>query len=95
MVETKSLITELPKIIERGSKEAEKILDTLSKKNKITLQTNELVLPTKSKGGLFSFTGQAVKGDVKKEWLNRLIYGDNLLVMQALLAGDPSTGMPQ
>lgn len=34
MVETKSLITELPKIIERGSKEAEKILDTLSKKIK-------------------------------------------------------------
>lgn len=94
MIETKSLITELPKVIERGSKEAEKILDTLSKKNKITLQTNELVLPTKSKGGLFSFTGQAVKSDVKKDWLNRLIYGDNLLAMQALLAGDPSTGMP-
>lgn len=94
MIETKSLITELPKVIERGSKEAEKILDTLSKKNKITLQTNELVLPTKSKGGLFSFTGQTVKSDVKKEWLNRLIYGDNLLAMQALLAGDPSTGMP-
>ncbi|RXA16224.1 site-specific DNA-methyltransferase [Methanosarcina sp. MSH10X1] len=94
MVETKSLITELPKVIERGSKEAEKILDTLSKKNKITLQTNELVLPTKSKGGLFSFTGQTVKGDVKKDWLDRLIYGDNLLAMQALLAGDPSTGMP-
>lgn len=90
----KSLITELPKIIERGRKEAEKILDTLSTKNKITLQTNELVLPTKSKGGLSSFTGQTVKSDVKKEWLNRLIYGDNLLAMQALLAGDPSTGMP-
>jgi|SRR3989338_2469912 len=90
---SKSLITELPKIIERGKREAERILDGLSKKNKITLQTNELVLPTKSKGGLFSFTGQAVKGDVKKEWLNRMIYGDNLLAMQALLAGDPLTGM--
>ncbi|MBI4152421.1 site-specific DNA-methyltransferase [Candidatus Woesearchaeota archaeon] len=89
-----SLVAELPKIIERGKKEAERILDGLSKKNKITLQTNELVLPTKSKGGLFSFTGQAVKGDVKKEWLNRMIYGDNLLAMQALLAGDPQTKMP-
>jgi site-specific DNA-methyltransferase (adenine-specific)/adenine-specific DNA-methyltransferase len=48
-----SLITELPKIIERGKKEAERILDGLSKKNKITLQTNELVLPTKAKGGFF------------------------------------------
>ena len=94
MAEAKSLITELPKIIERGKREAERILDNLSKKNKITLQTNELVLPTKSKGGLFSFTGQAVKDDVKKEWLNRLVYGDNILAMQALLAGDPQTKMP-
>lgn len=93
MTQIKSLTTELPKIMERGRKEAGRILDSLSKKNKITLQTNELVLPTKSKGGLSSFTGQAVKGDVKKEWLNRLVYGDNLLAMQALLEGDPSTGM--
>ena len=89
-----SLIEELPKIIVRGRKEAERILDGLSQKNKITLQTNELVLPTKAKGGLFSFTGQSVKDDVKKELLNRLIYGDNILVMQALLAGDPQTKMP-
>ncbi len=27
-------------------------------------------------------------------WINRLIYGDNLLVMQALLAGDEKTGLP-
>ncbi len=94
MAETKSLITELPKIIERGKKQAERILDGLSKKNKITLQTNELVLPTKAKGGLNRFTGQAVKDDVKKEWLNRLVYGDNLLALQALLAGDARTGMP-
>ncbi|MCG2825120.1 MAG: ATP-binding cassette domain-containing protein, partial [Thermoplasmatales archaeon] len=52
MAETKSLITELPKIIERGKKQVERILDNLSKKNKITLQTNELVLPTKAKGGV-------------------------------------------
>jgi site-specific DNA-methyltransferase (adenine-specific)/adenine-specific DNA-methyltransferase len=94
MAEQKSLITELPKIIERGKKEAERILDSLSKKNKITLQTNELVLPTKAKGGLFNFTGQGVKTDVKKDWINRLVYGDNLLTLQALLAGDPITNMP-
>ena len=29
-----------------------------------------------------------------KDWLNRLIYGDNLLVMQALLAGDAAMGLP-
>lgn len=27
-------------------------------------------------------------------WMNRLVYGDNLLTMQALLAGDPQTGLP-
>ncbi|MCL4511784.1 MAG: site-specific DNA-methyltransferase [Bacteroidetes bacterium] len=27
-------------------------------------------------------------------WLNRLVYGDNLLVMQALLAGDEQSGLP-
>ena len=30
----------------------------------------------------------------KTSWFNRLIYGDNLLVMQALLAGDEKTGLP-
>lgn len=89
-----SLIEELPRIIERGKKEAERILDNLSKKNKIILQTNELVLPTKAKGGLFSFTGQSVKEDTKKEWINRLVYGDNLLTLQALLVGDAQTEMP-
>lgn len=85
-----SLIEELPRIIEKGKKEAQKILDGLSKTNRITLQTNELVLPTKAKGGFF---GQNVKKLDKNEWLNRMVYGDNLLAMQALLAGDKSSGL--
>lgn len=89
-----SLIEELPKIVAQGKKEAQKILDGLSARNRITLQTNELVLPTKAKAGLALFTGQSVKELNKKDWFNRMIYGDNLLAMQALLAGDPSTGMP-
>src|SRR3989344_4084451 len=78
-----SLIEELPRIVERGKKEAQRILDGLSKTNRITLQTNELVLPSKDTQGLFR--GQ-IKDVSKKEWFNRLIYGDNLLAMQALLA---------
>lgn len=89
-----SLIEELPKIVAQGKKEVQKILDGLSARNRITLQTNELVLPTKAKAGLALFTGQSVKELNKKDWLNRMIYGDNLLAMQALLAGDTSTGMP-
>ena len=83
-----SLIEELPKIVAQGKKEAERILDGLSKSNRITLQTNELVLPTKATGGYF---GQPVKTDYKNEWFNRLIYGDNLHTMQALLAGNSKT----
>ncbi len=94
MAKSKSLIEELPKIVERGKKEAQRILDNLSKRNRITLQTNELVLPTKAKGGLNLFLGQKTKTEDKQKWFNRLIYGDNLLAMQALLAGDPATGMP-
>lgn len=89
-----SLIEELPRIVAQGKKEAQKILDGLSTRNRVTLQTNELVLPTKAKAGLSLFTGQSVKEFSKKDWINRMIYGDNLLAMQALLAGDALTGMP-
>ena len=90
----RSLIEELPKIVERGKREAQRILDGLSKSQRITLQTNELALPTKSIGGLTKFTGQAIKDTGGNEFLNRLIYGDNLLAMQALLQGEPETGLP-
>ncbi len=86
-----SLIEELPKIIERGKKEAQKVLDGLSKHNRISLQTNEMVLPSKENQGLFK--GQ-IKDIGNQEWFNRLIYGDNLLTMQALLTGDSSSGLP-
>ncbi|MDD3171761.1 MAG: site-specific DNA-methyltransferase, partial [Bacilli bacterium] len=87
----KSLIFELPKIVEEGRKEAEKILERLSSANKIGLQTNELVIPAKDSSGLWK--GQNNQ-EVSKDWINRLIYGDNLLAMQALLAGDEATGLP-
>lgn len=90
---TDSLIDELPKIISRGKKTAEKILDGISSENRITLQTNELVFPTKAKGGLTDFFGQSAKESKDEDWLNRMIFGDNLLTMQALLAGDSKTGL--
>jgi len=86
-----SLIELLPKVIQEGKKEVEKILKRQESDNKLLLQTNEYVLPSKDRSGLF-------RGEVKKlnenEWLNRLVYGDNLFVMQALLSGDASTGLP-
>lgn len=86
-----SLIYELPKIIDEGKKEVEKILERLSGSNKMSLQTNEVVLPSKDSDSLWS--GRLPK-DENKDWMNRLVYGDNLLVMQALLAGDSESGLP-
>ena len=88
----KSLIQELPHIVEKGKREAQKILDRLSSNTRIGLQTNELVLPNKDEAGLYR--GTMPNPTSVGEWKNRLIYGDNLLVMQALLAGDPATGLP-
>lgn len=95
----KSLIEELPRIVSEGRREAQQIMERLSSGTQIGLQTNELVLPSKDVSGLFKGSSpqipnafnNAVGGD---NWMNRLIYGDNLLAMQALLAGDASTGLP-
>ena len=91
-----SLISLLPKVVSEGRKEANRILDGLSNASRITLQTNELVHPNKDRKqkslGMTAMSAMGVMNEAP--WTNRLIYGDNLLVMQALLAGDPSTGLP-
>ena len=66
-------------------------MERLSSSTRIGLQTNELVLPSKDTSGLWKGRNEQV---INKEWMNRLIYGDNLLAMQALLAGDEATGLP-
>lgn len=86
-----SLIEELPKIVKEGRQEAQRILERLSSNTHIGLQTNELVLPAKDTSGLWKGKNEQV---INKEWMNRLVYGDNLLAMQALLAGDEATGLP-
>ena len=86
-----SLIYQLPKIVDEGKKEVEKILERLSGSNKLSLQTNELVLPSKDSNNLWS---GRIPQQKESDWINRLIYGDNLLVMQALLSGDKESGLP-
>ena len=88
----KSLIYELPKIVDEGRREAQRILERLGSGTHIGLQTNELVLPSKDISGLWK--GKTGELDTTNGWMNRLVYGDNLLAMQALLAGDPATGLP-
>jgi adenine specific DNA methylase Mod len=95
----KSLIEELPRIVNEGRREAAQILERLSSGTQIGLQTNELVLPSKDVSGLFKGSTPQIPNAFNMaggngEWMNRLIYGDNLLAMQALLAGDAQTGLP-
>lgn len=87
----KSLIERLPEIVAEGKKEVQRCLERIESQNKITLQTNEYVLPAKDRSGFsYGLSVEKQGGD----WKNRLIYGDNLLAMQALLCGDKDTGLP-
>lgn len=98
----KSLIEALPDVVKQGRREVEQILERAQSDNKMMLQTNEYVLPARDDSGLFRGTIRACcppdnAGAEYCEtdgWFNRLIQGDNLFAMQALLAGDPATGLP-
>ena len=115
----KSLLEQLPEIVANGRKEAEKILEGIENRHRVTLQTREVVLPAKDSAAQDWITAQsraaqrevfapgqasliasqqpmlgdnAVRPDAQElPWANRLIYGDNLLAMAALLAGDEIT----
>ena len=110
----KSLLEQLPDIVANGRKQAEKILEGIESRQRISLQTREVVLPardTKAEDWINSQNkanqrevfapGQASLVDNAQPtlgaahestpWANRLIYGDNLMAMAALLAGDENT----
>lgn len=114
----KSLLEQLPEIVANGRKQAEKILEGLEGRQRVRLQTRELVLPARDAAAQDWITAQkrvaqrevfapgqtsllpnpqGMLGDASAAppadapWTNRLIYGDNLLAMAALLAGDEHT----
>ena len=106
----KTLLEQLPEIVANGRKEAERILESIEGRHRVSLQTREWVLPAKDSAVQDWITGntrqahlQAVsprplagegvgeRGSGSDAWTNRLIYGDNLLAMAALLAGDEQT----
>ncbi len=114
----KSLLEQLPEIVANGRKQAERILESLESRQRVRLQTRELVLPARDAAAQDWITAQkraaqrevfapgqtslldnpqAMLGDAsapasaETPWTNRLIYGDNLLAMAALLAGDEHT----
>ncbi|MDT7834597.1 site-specific DNA-methyltransferase [Aquabacterium sp. OR-4] len=92
----KSLLEQLPDIVANGRRQAERILESLESRQRVSLQTREWVLPSRdaaatdwiaqqSRQTHWATTGQ------EPAWANRLVYGDNLQVMAALLAGDAQT----
>ncbi|HMZ67634.1 MAG TPA: hypothetical protein PLF66_26345, partial [Leptospiraceae bacterium] len=92
-MEKKSLIEVLPEIVKEGKREVEQIMERINSGTGLALQTNELVLPAKDAAGSL-YQGKLPEEPSWGTWLNRLIYGDNLLVMQALLTGDEQSNLP-
>ncbi len=91
----KSLLEQLPEIVAKGRQQAEKILESLESRHRVGLQTREWVLPARDSAATDWITANERQGHLSagqnSDWTNRLIYGDNLLAMAALLAGDEKT----
>ena len=91
----KTLLEQLPEIVANGRKEAERILESIEGRHRVSLQTREWVLPAKDTAAQDWITSNAhqahLQGAADAAWTNHLIYGDNLLAMAALLAGDEQT----
>jgi adenine-specific DNA-methyltransferase len=91
----KSLLDELPKIVAAGKAQAERILEGLEGNHRVGLQTRVWVLPSKDVAAadmlVVARRAEHLRAGDDAGWTNRLIYGDNLLAMAALLAGDERT----
>ncbi len=81
----KPLIERLPDVLRTGRRQAQQVLEQIAGPYRVALQTRELVLPRRASAGL-----DLPRPDEPSalDGLNRLVYGDNLLVLAALLAGD-------
>lgn len=90
---SKSLLEELPLIVKEGKRKAEQLMERLEGNYRIGLQTRELVYPAKdiAQQDWLTQANQAEARQAQDGWRNKLIYGDNLLAMAALLAGDDQT----
>ena len=88
---SKSLLEQLPSIVAAGKRQAAQVLEQLEGQNRVSLRTRELVIPSRDNASVDMFSQAAATNSNNPESgddFNRLIYGDNLLAMAALLAGD-------
>ena len=85
---SKSLLDQLPTIIAEGKREAERIMERLESSYRLGLQTRELVIPSRDSNWQDMFKKAETKHyETNLSTMNRLIYGDNLLAIAALLGG--------
>lgn len=85
----KSLLDQLPAIMAEGKREAERVMERAESNYRLGLQTRELVIPSKDSSWQDLFKASTkLAADTVHTQPNALIYGDNLLAMAALLAGD-------
>ncbi|GAA2462942.1 site-specific DNA-methyltransferase [Agromyces soli] len=82
------MLDQLPKIVAEGKREAARVLEQLTGEQRVRLHTREFVQPSREAGGLPLHRAATPQ---LPEPSGRLIYGDNLLAMSALLAGDETT----
>ena len=87
----KSLLELLPQIVAEGKREAERVMERAESNYRLGLQTRELVVPAKD-ASIPDILRSQDKRLPENGHINRLIYGDNLLALAALLAG--SDDMP-
>lgn len=87
----KSLLEQLPSIVAEGKREAERVMERAESTYRLGLQTRELVIPSRdtNTADMLRLANRASE-EKSPSQPNRLIYGDNLLAMGALLSGDSS-----
>lgn len=86
----KSLLEQLPSIVAEGKREAERVMERAESNYRLGLQTRELVVPSKDSNwrDLYKRSNRSSEVGMGTDAnLSRLIYGDNLLAVAALLAG--------
>lgn len=83
----KSLLEQLPSIVAEGKREAERVMERAESNYRLGLQTRELVIPSRDSNWQ-DLLRRTFKDDARDgSPPNRLIYGDNLLAIAAMLAG--------
>lgn len=88
----KSLLEQLPGIVAEGKREAERVMERAEGNYRLGLQTRELVIPSKDASiGDFLRAQDRSSETIHSGGTNRLVYGDNLLALSALLAGSDSS----